>query len=352
MTKRILSILLLLTVMIVLVFYYYWSQQNTGQNGYSAPLLPVEVSEVRHETITESLEAVATTRAWESITISANVTEYVKKLHFEDGDEVRKGDVLVELETAEEMARLAEAQARLLEANQQYDRIKNLLQRKFSAQSEYDTQKANIESAQARIDQINSYIADRTIKAPFDGVLGFRLISQGTLVQPGDSIVTLDMIQPLRLDFSVPERYLSEIKVGTHFSADSIAFPDTSFSGHIRTINSRIDEQSRTILLRGVLENPQHRLKPGMLMHITLPLASRKVLIIPEESLMAQGDERYVYVIDPSSNRAQKRAITLLQRKGNRLWVAGELKEGEWVATKGAFRIRDGQEISTPHVHQ
>lgn len=347
-----LGVIVLLAFIVAGVTYYLTTVRNDTQQQTARPPSPVEVTPPVKRMIAEKLEAIGNARPYESVTLSANVTEYIKRLHFEDGDQVKKGDLLVELETAEEKAQLAEAKARLLEANQHYARIKNLLKKDFSAQSEYDMQKANVESAKAQVLQIEAIIADRNITAPFDGVLGFRLVSEGTLIESGDNIATLDMIAPLRIDFTVPEHYLQKLYEGQPFSANTVAYPSKTFNGKVQTINARIDEASRAVTLRGVISNKRLLLKPGMLLHIVLKLSEQEAWVLPEQALQAKEDKRYVYVVPKGETKAKRVDITLIRRDGPEILVKAPLKKTDRVIIKGGFKLQDHQEVLIQNVAQ
>lgn len=347
--KRIFLMLLsgFLLLGLMALFFFYGLSRSPEHLAPSA--IVVDVRPIIKRTVPKTLEATGTARAYESVTISANVTEYVKTLHFEDGEEVKKGRLLVELNAAEEQALLAEAQARLHEADLHYERLKKLLKQNFSAQSEYDAQKANLESAKAKLDQIQTMIDERNIKAPFDGILGFRQVSEGALVEPGDQIVTLDMIQPIRIDFTVSEQYLSQIQVGELFKATSVAFPGEVFEGKIATILVRIDEQTRAASIRGLIPNEHLKLKPGMLLNVTLTLASEDVMTIPEEALLAEEDQRYVFVLQPGETKVKRHPVVLVGRRGGLVDIKNGLDPKSMVVTQGAFKLKDGQEVMVQH---
>lgn len=337
----------LLLLGLATLFFFHWLSRPSERPAPSVTV--VDVQPMITQTVPKTLEAIGTARAYESVTISANVTEYVEALHFEDGDQVKKGALLVELNTAEERARLAEAQARLHEANLHYERLKNLLKQNFSAQSEYDAQKAKLEAAKAKLDQINTMIHERKINAPFDGILGFRQLSEGALVQPGDPIVTLDMIQPIRVDFTVAEQYVNQIQVGKLFQATSVAFPGTVFEGKITTILVRVDEQTRSASVRGLIPNEPLKLTPGMLLNITLTLASESVTTIPEEALLAEDGQRYVFTLHPGQTRVKRQPVVLISRREGVVDVKNGLDPRAMIVTQGAFKLQDGQEVIVRH---
>lgn len=350
--KKLLTLLIIITL-ITGIFFIYEYQTNAGSKQKRLPArspISVKVVPAQQKEIMQTIESIGTAKAFESVTITANVTEYVRKLYFDDGHTVKQGDILVELSSQEEKSRLQEAKAKLLEAQQQYDRITNLLKKSFSAKSEYDTQKANLESAKAQVDQYQSQLNDRVIKAPFDGILGFRQISVGTLLEPGDAVVTLDMINQLKVDFAIPEKLLTKIKKNQSFLAKSIAYPKAHFNGHIETIDARLDEASRSIMVRGIIDNQALKLKPGMLLKIELPIGKQSIIKIPESALLAQGKQRFIFIV--KAGKAIKRNIKVIRRRGNEVDVGGDVHAKDLVVCEGAFKLRSGQEVTVVHAHQ
>lgn len=341
------SLLIVLALLFAAYVYLMGRAQDKGDR--QPPPVAVHAVPVKTKLVENFIEAVGTTRAFESVTITANVTEHVSELFFEDGNIVHKGDVLVELETSEERAQLIEAEARVHEAQLQLERTDKLSRRDFLSKSEHDAQVAALESARARLEQVKSLIEKRTLRAPFDGLLGFRRISKGTLVEPGDEIVTLDKIQPLKIDFSLPEQYLAKVSKGQVFTAQSIAYTDQVFKGEVSTVHPRIAEETRAVLLRGLLGNEQLLLKPGMLMQLKLPMGEETVLSIPEEALLAQGMQRYIFILD-QEKKARKIVVKLLNRREHLVDIQAEIPADSWVITDGAFKLSDGQSVDVQHV--
>ena len=198
-----------------------------------AAALPVIAAAVRRAAMADPVEALGTLKARESVVISANVTETVSAIYFDDGQRVQQGDLLVEMTSAEEHALIAEGRARVDEAKRQFDRVKSLAGQRSAAQSLLDTSRRDVDTARAALVAIESRLADRLIKAPFDGVLGLRNISVGTLVVPADPIATLDDVSAMKLDFSVPSIYLADLKPGLAVTARApeYARPDLQRDG-------------------------------------------------------------------------------------------------------------------------
>ncbi len=295
--------------------------------------------------IREEVEAIGTTLANESVTITAQVTDTVSRVVFDDGDYVDQGDVLVQLTSEEEAALLAEAEINLDDARNQYRRLENLLEDGSIPVSEVDQARARYSAAEARYQSVVARLDDRLVKAPFSGLLGFRKVSPGTLVSPGTNITTLDDISVIKLDFSIPEVLLSLVEPGMRLNAESSAFPGTFFDATVRTIGSRIDEISRAATVRAIIDNSSLLLRPGMLLTVRLTTAERRALMVPESALIQRSSQAYVYTID-GAQAALTQVISGARFDG---WVEilDGLDPGQAVVAEGVIKIRDGSPVVT-----
>lgn len=292
----------------------------------------------------DTIEALGTARAKESLTLTAKVTETVDRVNFADGDMVSAGDVLVDLSGRAEVAQLEEAQASYKEARQQYERQSDLVKQGTIARSQLDSQIATRDAAKARVDAIRARLADRVITAPFDGVLGFRQVSPGTLVSPGTAIATLDDISTIKLDFSVPERFLSQIQPGQRIEAKSAAWPDQQFDGTVTTLGSRVDPVTRSITVRADIPNPEARLRPGMLLTVQLYEPSRQALAIPEIALVQIGGNGYVFRVGDDST-VQQVEVQAGARQRGLIEITGGLSAGDRIVVDGVVKMRSGSRI-------
>src|SRR5690606_36112838 len=271
-------------------------------------------------------------------------TETVEAVNFEDGDRVAAGDVLVDLSGRAEVAALEEAQAAYKEARQQYERQAELVKAGTISRSQLDTQVAARDSAQARVSAIRARLADRVITAPFDGILGFRQVSPGTLVTPGTPIATLDDISTIKLDFSVPERFLSVLQPGQQVVAQSAAWPDRDFHGTVSTIGSRVDPVTRAVPVRADIPNEDARLRPGMLLTVRLFEPERQTLAIPEIALTQVGSRAYVYRVDDQGTAEQVTVQIGARRRGEAERLSG-LSSGDRVVVDGTVKLRPGARV-------
>lgn len=324
--------------------------EDAGGRGFGGWATPVAVHEVTLTEFVDTVEALGTARANESVTITAKVSDVIARLEFESGDRVEAGDILVELADAEEAAGLVEARATARETRRDVDRIRDLTERGVAPRSRLDEAIAANERARARVDAIEARVADRIIRAPFSGVVGLRDVSVGELVRPGDAIVRLDDSSVIKLDFTVPERFLAVLQTGMVVSARSSAFPETQFEGTVAQIDSRVDPLTRAVTVRALLDNSDGRLRPGMLMMVELRREPRMRPAVPGGALVRLDQEAYVFVIADGERGlvAERRIVELGRRTSGLIEVTAGLDVGERVAAEGVHRLRDGGAVTLP----
>ena len=317
-----------------------------GAGGFGAgrPATLVAAEAVALRPLADVAEAVGTTRANESLTITAKVTDAIRRLRFEDGDFVRQGDVLVELTNDEQTAQLAEAEANVLDARTQYERLEDLLEQASVPVSDVDEAKARLAAMTARHQAILARLDDRLIRAPFSGLLGFRQVSAGTLITPGTAITTLDDIATIKLDFSIPEIHLGTVQPGLQLTAQSAAFPQRAFPAAVQTVGSRVNAVTRAVQVRALIDNAELLLRPGMLMTVQLVIASRDAVMVPETALLQRGGETFVYLFN-DEQRAVMTAIGLGARREGWAEVLSGLTVGQNVITEGVIKVRDGAAV-------
>ncbi|MDJ0655600.1 MAG: efflux RND transporter periplasmic adaptor subunit [Xanthomonadales bacterium] len=316
---------------------------GSGSWGQRGPVLVV-AEPARIEPFERIVEAIGTTQANESVTITANLSDTVRRINFDDGDFVEAGTVLVELTNEEEEAQLAEARANLDDANRQLQRVRDLGGRGLAADSEVDVAVSAADAARARLNSVEARLQDRLIKAPFSGVLGFREVSIGTLVTPGTAITTLDDLSVVKLDFTVPETLLARLRIGFSVKATSTAWDSRVFEGQISSISSRIDPVTRAVEVRALIDNSDESLRPGMLMTVNVITDRRDVLAVSEAAVIQRSAANYVFTID-DERRAWRRDVTLGQRTYGRVEILSGLEAGELVVTEGTMSLRDGASV-------
>jgi membrane fusion protein (multidrug efflux system) len=292
----------------------------------------------------DRLDAVGTARANEQVTVSAPVTERIVRLNFDDGAFVQRGQVIAVLQQGQQTAELREAQARAREADQQLRRIAELKQRGFATQSNLDTQVAAAAMARAQAQSVGADIGERVIRAPFSGWVSLRNISVGAIASQGTEIATISDVSTIKLDFTVPETMLRAIRAGLPIEAHSDAFPDQPFRGQIRTIDPVIDPNTRAVMVRALLPNPQRLLRPGMLLTVTIENAPRTALSVPELAVIGEGDSRFVYTVD-ARGRAHRTPVRTGARAGGRIEIVQGLRPGQPVITEGVVKVADGMNV-------
>ena len=291
------------------------------------------------------IEALGTAQANESITLTAKITETVRRVNFADGQAVSAGDVLVELTSSQQAAQLKDVQAMANDADRQYLRQQDLVKQGTVSKALFDTAMATRDSNRAKVDAIRAQLSDRVITAPFSGVLGLRRVSPGTLVTPGTEITTLDDIDLIKLDFSVPETQLGALAVGQDVQATTAAWPDRQWRGKIASIDSRIDTASRSVLVRAEVENPDRVLRPGMLLSVQVFRAPRDALALPEIALVQIGADSYVFRVKADSTVEQVRIVPGARRRGE-IEVREGLQPGDRVVVDGTVKLRGGAKVA------
>ena len=306
----------------------------------SSPILVV-AEPVQHHEIIDSIESIGTSHANESVTLTAKVTDTVSRIHFEDGDYVEAGKILVEMTNKEESALLAEAQINLDDARRQLRRQQDLGSRGLAADSAIDEARTRAEAADARYNAITARMNDRLIRAPFGGMLGFREISVGALLTSNTPITTLDDISIIKADFSIPESYLSAVKVGNKIMAHSEPWKDRELTGAVSSVGSRIDPVTRAVTVRAIIPNEDRLLRPGMLLTIRMVIDVRQALVIPESAFIQDGNLTYVYLAG-RDGLAHKQQVIVGSRRSGIVEIVEGLNEGDVVITEGTFKLRDG----------
>jgi membrane fusion protein (multidrug efflux system) len=313
--------------------------------GEVAPATIVVMDRVAPVEWRDSLEALGTVSANESVTLTAKVSETVRKVAFDSGDIVRAGDVIVDLSSGAQLAGLEEARASYQEAERQLARGQELAQTKIISESQLDTQRSTRDAAKARMDVVRAQLSDRVITAPFDGILGLRRVSPGSLVTPGTAIATLDDISVMKLDFTVPERYIALLDKGQDIAARSETYPDRTFAGKVASVDSRVDPITRSVTVRAEIPNPERQLRPGMLLSVQLFQAPRQAIVVPEIAVIQVGTEAFVYRV-AQDQTAERARVTLGARRRGEVEVVSGLAAGDTIVTEGAVKLREGARVT------
>lgn len=345
---RIIGALLFLSIVSAIGWRFYATQSASNQRPPSVPA--VVLYTVKQQPITQALEAIGTAKAIESVEVTSTITERITSLPMQEGARVQQGAVLVELEKAEEQALLKSANINLKEQQREYARIKDLVRQKSIPSSELDKRQSLIDNAKARIAEVQAQLAERTLTAPFDGVLGLRNLSAGALARPGDTITTLDAITHLHIDFFIPEKHLSLIRVGNALNTQTAAYPGQVFTGVISTLDTRIDPVNRSIKVRATLNNDDLKLRPGMLFTLNLVNSTQQLTTVPEQAVFMRGEQHFVYRVD-AENTVSEQAVSIGIRQKGLVEITQGLDLNDTIVQQGILKVKPGGKVN-PQVEQ
>jgi len=291
-----------------------------------------------------SAEALGNARANEAVDIRPEITAAITRILFEEGQSVSKGDILLELENSEPLADLAAARAALVDSESQYRRSAELFKTKVVSASQLEQLEARRDADLAAVRAAESRLAHTVIRAPFDGQLGLRRVSMGSIVSPSTVITTLDDTSQIKLDFDVPEVFLARLERGLTVTAHSAAWPDLEFHGEVISIDTRVDPVSRTITVRALVPNESSRLRAGMFLTVSLLKEDVVSLLIPEQALIPERSKQFVFVIN-DQDLVERREVITGRRRPGQVEVLEGLSPGELVVTEGTQSARPGQPV-------
>jgi membrane fusion protein (multidrug efflux system) len=297
----------------------------------------------REEDFAYEIEALGTAHANEAVEITSKVSNLVTTIRFREGQQVRRGDILVQLDSVEASADLDAARAALSESRSSYKRSQELYATQALSPSQLEQLEATLHANEARVTAAEKKLSDTQIRAPFDGRTGLRRVSVGSLVSPGAVITTLDDTSVIKLDFTVPEASIAILREGLPLTARSVAFPNREFKGSIVSIDSRVDPTTRAITVRAAIPNTDGVLKPGMFLNARLQGERGRVLTIPEQALVPEEGRQYVFVV--REERARKREVSIGRRKPGRVEIVSGLAAGDLIVVEGTQKVRDGTRV-------
>ncbi len=317
---------------------------GSGGGAQAAPIV-VETHTVQTRALADDVSAVGSLVSNESVVLRPEVSGRIETIRFRDGETVRRGAVLVELDSAVERAELQQARANLTLAESNFRRTQDLFGRKFVSQSSLDDARAKLEVARAGLALAQARLARMQIRAPFDGVVGIRSVSPGDFVQDGDALINLEDIATLKLDFRLPELYLDRVRPGQALELSSDVLPGEIHTATVEAIDPLVDAQGRAVRLRASLVNPEMRLRPGVFARVRLILAERaEVPVVPEAALVpAPGNTQFVYRVEDGT--VQRVSVTTGQRRDAMVEVVDGLAPGAVVVTAGQLKLRDGAAV-------
>lgn len=305
----------------------------------------VEVTRVMRQALPQTITTVGSLRSDESVTVRPEVAGRISDILFKEGQRVAKGSPLIRLDPAINAAEVQQARANLKLAQSKFQRAVDLARQNFISGQAKDEAENNLRVAEAAVALAAARLAKTEIKAPFTGVIGLRVVSVGDYVKEGADVVNLESIDPLKVDFRVPEIYLAQVQVGQTLSVALDALPGRTFSGKVLAVNPLIDAAGRSVVIRALVRNTDASLRPGMFARVTLITRDEKdALVIPEQAIVPQGDEQYVFrVVDGKVARVK---VDIGQRRDAKVEVLKGLAANDVVVTAGQLKLRDGMPVT------
>jgi membrane fusion protein, multidrug efflux system len=321
---------------------------------FSPPPEPVTTAVARKETWESLLTAVGSLEAVQGVIVTAELSGKVERIGFEPGTKVKTGELLVQQDISAENAQLRAAEANLTLANIDLERKRKLLAQRTISRSEYDNAEAQFKQAAAQADTIRAAVKKKTIRAPFDGRLGIRLVNMGQVLKEGDPIVSLQSIDPIFVNFSLPQQQLAQVTSGLTVQVTTDALPGQVVDGKITAINPQVDTATRNIQMQATVANPEERLRPGMFVNVAVVLPARKdVLAIPATAVLYAPYSDSVFVVEEKKEEkkgqpgqvVRQKFVRLGEKKGDYVAVVSGLEEGDTVVSTGVFKLRNGQSV-------
>ena len=324
-----------------------------GEEGGGPPPETVSTAEVKKDRWDRSVESVGSLRAVQGADLSTEESGVISKIHFENGQEVQSGDLLVELDTDTEQANLQSSEDEQVLARTVYERTRRLRANNTVPQSDLDAAESQLRKMSALVEQLKATIRKKQINAPFSGRLGIREVNLGQFVNNGDKIVSLQALDPIYVDFLLPQQLIAGLRTGQKLRVVTDVYPGETFEGELTAVNTEIDPVTRNIRLQGTLQNAEGRLRPGMFGRVLLSLGQpEEVTAIPVTAIVAAtyGDSVFVVVekTDEEGNKslvAEQRFIRTGRTEGDFVAVTEGLQPGETVVFAGAFKLRNGSTI-------
>ncbi len=307
--------------------------------------LPVKAETVKISNVADDVSAVGSLLAEESVIIRPEIDGRIVALHFQEGQAVAAGARLVSIDSTEYEAQAAAQRADLKTEEQRLARTKDLYEQKFISKDALDVQVGNVARLKAHVDEAESRTAKTIIRAPFAGILGLRQVSPGAYVKAGNDIVRLENVSSIKVDFRIPENYLSKIRPNQEIAVKLDAYPGEDFKGRVYAVEPVVDERTRTIAMRARIPNKGFKLKPGMFVRVAVTLDNRpNAVIIPEEAIWPQGKSSFVYrVID---GKAALTKVEIGNRSPGSVEILKGLAANDMVITDGQMKLKDGAPVS------
>jgi membrane fusion protein (multidrug efflux system) len=305
----------------------------------------VNVVKVATAKLPTSITAVGSLRSDESVTVRPEVAGRIAEILFQEGQRVTKGALLVRLDPSINEAELQQARANLKLAKSKFDRAVDLAKSNFISGQARDEAENNLRVAEAAVQLADAKLAKTRIVAPFSGIIGLRSVSRGDYVKEGQDIVNLESIDPLKVDFRVPEIYLRQVQVGQALQVSLDALREATYEGRVFAINPLVDAAGRSIVIRAQVKNQDAALRPGMFARVRLITSdSQDTLVVPEQVIVPQGDEQYVFRVQ--DGKAVRVKVVVGQRREGQVEIVSGLTAGDVVVSAGQLKLRDGVPVT------
>jgi len=342
-------------LMVTLGFVKFQQIQEAMAQGaaYQPPPEAVTTIVAQQERWPATLSAIGTMAAVQGVNVSADLPGIIDRIAFDSGASVAEGDVLVQLDTRQEQAQLAAAEAESELARLNFERLQGLVNTRAISRADYDRAAAEQKQTEAKVGEIRATIARKTILAPFLGILGIRQVNLGQYLSAGEGIVPLQSLDPIYVNFGVPQQYVGQLRPGASVRITSADLAGVEFAGQLTAINSIVDEATRNIQIQATLANPQGRLRPGMFVQTEIILgANHSVVALPASAISYAPYGDSVYVVadlkNPSGQTyrgARQQFVKLGDARGDQIAIVSGLQPGEEVVSSGVFKLRNGAAV-------
>lgn len=337
------SIYFLLTF--VLISVEGCSDQGAQGGGFTMPPMPVEIAEVKEQNVADKFEAVGTIEAIEAVTVVSEIDASVINIPFEEGSRIKRGDIIAQLDDSQLAAEVSRAEALYKQSQAVYKRVKSIVEQNAGAPQDLDDAEASLKVSEANLQLAKARLAKTRITAPFDGIVGSRKVSVGTFLRTGNAITELANLNEIRVSFSAPERFLSQLKKGAVVNVSSPVYPGHIVNGRIIAIEPIIDSDTRSAKVVARVQNPDQKFRPGMSANVSVVLNERSnALTIPNEAVFANGNQSFVYVVNADSS-VKLTAITAGLQLSDIVEVLQGLQPGMKVIQAGHQKVYDGAKV-------
>lgn len=327
--------------------WYLFAEPATNAREVAGPrarAVPVQTELAEAGRAATRIRATGSLRASDAVVVQPEIAGRVTEVLFDQGQAVTAGTPMIKLAPETFQAELTVAEAALVLAQENFTRSEELSRRGATAAQALDEARANLRTAEAEVDLARVRLADTSITAPFDGVVGLKEISVGRYVEPGDELVALERIDPLYLDFRLSERWLTKLKQGDTVAVTVDALPDQIFEGTIAALDPKVDVNGRAVQLRATVPNPDRSLRPGLFARVDLDLDAREdAVLVPEAAIVLQEDGPIVYRIE--DGKALVTPVSTGVRRDGRVEITQGLQAGATVVVNGHVRLRDQAQV-------